>query len=58
MSRESRSRRNYWILVIVVFAVIAYGAYAAVNSTDNCASGYNHKWVWFPPHWTCQLQFG
>ena len=57
MSRESRSRRNYWVLVIIVFAVIAYGAYAAVNSTGTCQPGYVHKWEWLPPRWTCQIQF-
>jgi hypothetical protein len=54
MSRESRSKRNYWVLVVVVLAVVAYGAYAMSTSQD-CVAGMHETWQWMPPKWECTL---
>jgi hypothetical protein len=54
MSRDTRSRRNYWVLVVVVFAVLGYGAYA-VSTSQDCAVGLQKTWQWMPPKWECKL---
>jgi len=52
MARNQRNTRTFWLFLVVLVAVFAYGAYAA-GTVDRCGPGHPEKWVWAPPHWHC-----